>query len=193
MKTFIEHLLQGENISAVISSTAQSYRDLSVLNLIYSKDNLIHVARSYYTGAWAAPTPLGLSAEPGQFICMETIYDVADVCTFASLAEAKRYSQHSGQSLEKIYSQLDEHALLFSKRILGRFSSVLYKSTFSFLPYPMVVMSLSDQFKFLGTIGVTMRGDSQLINYQDNITSIILQYLKQQISTNVYKEFSNVF
>lgn len=158
MLTVLESLLAKEDITAFIEQRTVTYRELTVLEYRYIKDNKYYRAFSYITSAWVSSSPFGpkIDLSTGYIKC-NILDDVANVFCYDTAKELDLVPWYRLSILTELYEMLEVQAETYVAYLLLDNFELYGGCTFSFLPVPTIVVSLVKNNIFLGSIGIDCR------------------------------------
>lgn len=181
MHDVILEFLRGENVSAVLSVTSASYRELSCVEYRYIKDGNIYMARVYFTVAWISMSPLGPTHQTTSDMGVDslgTFEDIADIQQYLSVVELKRVPAITSSQLESFYCTLSQQAEEYARKVLAGSDCQIVMSHFSFLPHPHVMVALTSDRTYLGSVSVSVNGNIEVVSCYDSSLHPIINSLK---------------
>lgn len=187
MNQILKTLLRNEKVTAIVSSTEVSYRELSCVDVAYIKDTKYCVARSFCTAMWASASPLGPDAQETLVRC-QTLTDVATIYEFADIISSRSLQKVTDVQLALLYSKLDEYARGFVLSSVDMQGATAADITFSFAPIPTIVVSVVDRNEILGTFAIQTHGQaSVLLKVSERLQQIVDGY-NLNTARPIYKE-----
>ena len=163
MEFLLQSILSSLDITAIVFSDRQSYRELSVICYKYISQGRFFKIICFCTAAWIGPTPYGPVVSVDGRMLADTLDDIATVEEYKTLKELKLSAVPTAEDIRQWYKQVDDAALARVKKVFATHQEAVIDATFTFLPMPSTIVSLKDSEGVLGTVVVSSTNEVSVI------------------------------
>ncbi len=191
MKKILLRFLEDEQVSSVYRVTESSYKELSCVEVFYTKQGRHYVARSFCTDMWIAGQPTGPYVNETGFLQFESIEDVATIFEYSDTVKWKKHNSCSEAHLKTLYEMLEIKAKEYANSLLGEHSEKVYHVRFTFTPMPLVIVSLVYKRVFMGSLSIDMSGRAEVLTATVPAVNGIVAEINLR-PKSIYKEIGNV-
>lgn len=163
MQDVLLRFLREEQVSSILKVVSCSWRELTCMEVFYTKQGQYCVARSFCTDTWISGNPLGNPGYLDGYLSLTCLEDVATVFCYATVDSWKKHQCYSERQIQMIYSVLGTYARSIAENVLGDDADKISTVRFAFTPTPVIIVSLVSKSVFLGALSITLTGHAQTL------------------------------